>query len=97
MFTTSKLAALRKAHYALKHLPSMIFVAAADRLASQSRPIEHATVDEVAFAIVRSEQAFSEACDRVAALRKLYDLARKGGGIGTDRAVEAAANAGTER
>lgn len=97
MFTTSKVDTLRKAHYALKHLPSMIFVTAADRLASQSRAIEHATIDEVAFAIVRSEQTFSEAGDRLAALRKLYDLARKGGGIGADRAVEAAANAGTER
>lgn len=97
MFSTSKLDSLRKAHYALTNLPSVIFVAASDKLASSSNPIEHATIDEVALAIIRAERAFSAAGDHLVALRKLHDLAREAGGVGSARAVDAAAKAKAKR
>jgi hypothetical protein len=97
MFSTSKLDSLRKSHFALTNLPSVVFVAASDRLAKTSRPIEHASIDEVALAIVRAERAFSAAGDHLIALRKLHDLAREAGGIGSARAVDAAAKAKSRR
>jgi hypothetical protein len=94
MFSTSKLNALRKSHYALGELPATIFVLAADRLASSVRPIEKATLDEVAFAIIKAEQTYNDAGDRLIALRKLYNLAREAGGVGSACAVDAAVKAG---
>ncbi|QOF73631.1 hypothetical protein IG197_11525 [Aminobacter sp. SR38] len=93
MFSTNKLTALRKSHYPLQYLPGTIFVLAADRLASSVRPIDKATLDEVAFAIIKAEQAYNAAGDRVFALRKLYNLAREAGGVGAACAVDAAAKA----
>lgn len=97
MFATSKLNNLRKRHYGLDGLPSSICVLAADQLASSVRSIEVATVDEVAFAIVKAEQAYNAAGDRLFALRRLYNLAREAGGIGSGCAVDAAINARMER
>jgi hypothetical protein len=94
MFSTSKLNALRKSHYALGELPASICVLAVDRLASSVRPIEKATLDEVAFAIIKAEQAYNDAGDRLIALRKLYNLAREAGGVGSACAVDAAVKAG---
>ena len=97
MFATSKLNTLRKRHYGLDGLPSSICVLAADQLASSVRSIEVATLDEVAFAIVNAEQAYNAAGDRLFALRRLYNLAREAGGIGSGCAVDAAINARSER
>ncbi len=65
MFATSKLNTLRKRHYGLDGLPSSICVLAPDQLASSLRSIEVATLDEVAFAIVKAEQAYNAAGDRL--------------------------------
>jgi len=97
MFATSKLNTLRKRHYGLDGLPSSICVLAADQLGSSVRPIEVATLDEVAFAIVKAEQAYNAAGDRLFALRRLYNLAREAGGIGSGCAVDAASKARPER
>lgn len=97
MFATSKLNNLRKRHYGLDGLPSSICVLAADQLASSVRSIEVATVDEVAFAIVKAEQAYNAAGDRLFALRRLYNLAREAGEIGSGCAVDAASKARSER
>lgn len=93
MFAASKLTTLRKSHYGLDGLPSSICVPAPDGLASSVRPIDKASLDEVAFAILRAEQAYNAAGDRLFALRKLYNLAREAGGIGSDRAVDIAVKA----
>lgn len=93
MFATSKLNTLRKRHYGLDGLPASICVLAPDRLASSVRPTEKATLDEVAFAIIKVEQAYNAAGDRLFALRKLYNLAREAGGVGSGCAVEAAVKA----
>jgi len=97
MFATSKLNTLRKRHYGLDDLPSSICVLAPDQLASSVRPLEVATLDEVAFAIVKAEQAYNAAGDRLFALRRLYNLAREAGGIGSGCAVNAAIKARSER
>lgn len=97
MFCASKLSALRKSHYALRDLPASICALAPDRLASSVRPIETASLDEVAFAILKAEQAYNAAGDRLFALRRLYNLAREGGGIGSGCAVDAAARVKAER
>ncbi|WP_173935090.1 hypothetical protein [Chelativorans sp. Marseille-P2723] len=97
MFATSKLNTLRKRHYGLDGLPTSICVLAVDQLASSVRSIEVATLDEVAFAIVNAEQAYNAAGDRLFALRRLYNLAREAGGIGSGCAVDAAIEARPER
>lgn len=97
MFSTSKLNALRKSHYALRDLPASICVLGPDRLTSAVRPIEKATLDEVAFALVRAEQVYNDAGDRLIALRRLYELARKAGGVGAGCAVDAAATVKLDR
>lgn len=97
MFATSKLTALRKRHYGLDGLPASICVLASDRLASSVRPIDKATLDEVAFAIIKAEQAYNAAGDRLFALRKLYNLAREAGGVGSGCAVDAAAKVKSDR
>lgn len=93
MFAASKLPTLRKSHYGLDGLPSSICVLAPDGLASALRPIDKASLDEVAFAILTAEQAYNAAGDRLFALRKLYNLAREAGGVGSGCAVEAAVKA----
>lgn len=97
MFATSKLTALRKRHYGLDGLPASICVLASDRLASSVRPTDKATLDEVAFAIIKAEQAYNAAGDRLFALRKLYNLAREAGGVGSGCAVDAAAKVKSAR
>ena len=97
MFATSKLNNLRKRHYGLDGLPSSICVLAADQLASSVRSIEVATVEEVAFAIVKAEQAYNAAGDRLFALRRLYELAREAGEIGSGCVVDAASKDRSER
>ncbi len=97
MFTTSTLNSLRKRHYGLEGLPASICVQAPDKLASSVRSIEKATVDEVAFAIVKAEQAYNAAGDRLFALRRLYNLAREAGGVGSGCAINAALKAKSDR
>jgi hypothetical protein len=97
MFAASKLTTLRKSHYGLDALPASICVLAPDRLATAVRPIDKATLDEVAFAIIKAEQDYNAVGDRLFALRKLYHLAREAGGIGSGSAVDAAAKVKARR
>jgi len=90
MFRTSKINQLRSSDYMLTDLPGSIFVPGDDHLASKMQPIVAATLDEVAFAILDSEKAYNAAGDRLFALRRLYNLARQAGGIGSDCAAERA-------
>jgi hypothetical protein len=88
----SALDALRKAHYGLSALPETINVpAAGGRAEIPAKPITEATLDDVAFSMRALDAEFSEVCDKVSALRKLYTLARDAGAVGAERAVDAAA------
>jgi hypothetical protein len=49
-----------------------------------------ATVDDIAFAIVAAERESSAALGRASALKRLHNLAREAGAIGTDRAAATA-------
>ncbi len=82
------IATLRKRHYALETLPATI------RLTGADIPVEDATLDDIAFALLEVEAEFNAVADRQHALRKLYALARQAGGRGADRAADAIAAKG---
>ena len=47
-----------------------------------------ASVDDLAFSIQGLESELSDICGQLSALRKLHDLARKQGAVGTDKIGE---------
>lgn len=96
MFNSSRLQTLRKRHFALQSLPDQIDIPAiGTRSEIAAKPIEDATLDDLAFAVGTVEAEFNAVGDRLHALRKLYGLARQVGALGADRAVDAvASNAG---
>lgn len=87
---TTKLAALRKSSYSLSHLPDTVRIPPQeDRRDEAVKPIETATLDDIAFALL-GLQAMSMAIHReTEALRTLYELARKTGDVGADVAFDA--------
>jgi hypothetical protein len=81
----------RKAHYALEDLPDTIaFPKHPGREAEALVALSHATIDDIAFAIIAAEQESTAAYRRSSALQRLYKLAREAGGAGVDFAVETA-------
>ena len=78
---------LRKSHYALDELPETVSFPKHPR---EPLPVMEATVDDIAFAIVAAERESSAALGRASALKRLHNLAREAGAIGTDRAAAAA-------
>ena len=92
MPSSATLAKLRQRHYALQSLPEIITVPSlgARRPVAVVRPIDQATVDDLAFAMRGVEAEFDAIGDRLSALRKLYRLARQAGALGADRALDAA-------
>ena len=94
----SALKKLQKAHFGLGSLPESIRVPATPGTgAIDARPITEATLNDIAFALRGLEAEFNAIGDRMHALRKLSQIARDAGGVGADRAVEAAARAKAER
>jgi hypothetical protein len=78
---------LSTAHpYALGDLPSSIRIPAVETCRPDEvvRPLEEATIDDVAFAILGVEAEVRVVHRRLNALRELYDLARKRGAWGAD-------------
>jgi hypothetical protein len=55
-----------------------------------SKPIGQATIDDIAFAIQSLSTESTALFRRLDALRQLHDRARRAGGLGSERAVEAA-------
>lgn len=98
MFLTSKLSAVRKHHYGLATLPDTIRIpAVGDRPETPTKPIETATVDDIAFAVRGIEAEFNAVADLLHALRKLYTLARGAGALGADCAIDVVAGMKRER
>ena len=96
MTTSAAVTALRKRHIWLEALPDSITIPA---LEAQQRPatvkaIEDATLDDIAFAMLGAEAEFNAVGDRLHALRKLYNMARQAGALGSDRAVDAISEGG---
>ena len=92
MTSSATLAGLRQRHSALQSLPDTITVPSlgARRPVAVVRSIEQATLDDIAFAMRGVEAEFNAVGDRLAALRKLYGLARQAGALGADRTLDAA-------
>ena len=91
MLFPNPVARLRKAHYALEDLPDTItFPQHPARESEDPLPLVDATVDDIAFAIVAMEEESSAAYRRVAALKRLYQMARGAGAAGVDPAVKSA-------
>jgi len=85
---TDKIARLRGKHHSLEDLPDAID--APWRGAGETVPLDAATVDDVAFAIVAANARVSTAIGKLAKLESLHRIAREAGGIGADLAVDAA-------
>lgn len=84
------LARLRRAFRSFEDLPGVIPAAWRPGNATEPLPVETASVDDIAIAIVTANAELSAAIQRSAALEKLHRLAREAGAVGTDRAVDAA-------
>ena len=90
MFNSSRLKSDQKQHFALQSLPDTIHIpAAGQRSEVADKPIDDATLDDLAFALRGIEAEFNAVGDRLHALRKLYGLARQAGALGADRAIDA--------
>lgn len=99
MTASAALAAIRTRHFMLEALPETIVVPAQKPLRREQvvKPIEDATLDDLAFAVGGVEAEFNAVGDRLHALRKLYGLARQAGALGADRAVDAVSRDAGER
>jgi hypothetical protein len=90
MMFTLPLKKLRQSNW-LSALPDTIAVPAmGDRLA-RNLPVERATLDQIAFALLPLEQQRREIGQKIMALEEIITLARKQGALGADIAVTAAA------
>jgi hypothetical protein len=96
MSTSAAVTALRKRHIWLEALPDSIAIPALDarQRPATVKPVEDATLDDIAFAMLGAEAEFNAVGDRLHALRKLYGLARQAGALGADRAVDAISEGG---
>ena len=99
MTSTAALSELRKRHYALEALPDTIVIPVLGEVRREQvvKPIEDATLDDIAFALLGVECEFSVVGDRMHALRKLYGLARQAGARGSERALDVASRDAGDR
>jgi hypothetical protein len=85
---------LVKAHFALEDLPDEILIPA---VGPYRRPaaklVCDATLDDLAFALNLVEEEFNAVGDRLHAIRRLYTIGRRAGGLGNDLAVAVASAA----
>lgn len=83
------LESLRKKSMSLSDLPETIRVPGhAGNPTIDGLNIEAASIDDLAFAIQGLEDELSDICKQLNALRKLHDVARNRGAIGTDKIGE---------
>jgi hypothetical protein len=86
----SLIARLRRSVHSLEELPDTIRAPWREGGETEPLPIEAATIDDIAFAVVAANAEVSAAIARSSALERLHRLAREAGAVGTDRAVDAA-------
>jgi hypothetical protein len=86
----SRIARLRRAFHSLDELPDTISAPWREGNEIEPLPIEVATIDDIAFAVVAANADVSAAIRRSSALERLHRLAREAGAVGMDRAVDAA-------
>jgi len=77
--------------YGMSALPDAITTTTLDEFGhAVTKPLTDAAVDDIALAIVALNDEASALYLKVDALRRLHDRARRAGGLGSERAVEAA-------
>jgi len=86
---TSPLKKLRQSTW-LSALPDTIAVPAIGGRLARNMPLERATLDQIAFALLPLEQERREIGQRIMALEEIISLARKQGALGADIALTAA-------
>jgi hypothetical protein len=93
MTRSAALTEMRRRHFALEALPETIVIPVLGEIRREQvvKPIEDATLDDIAFAVLGIETEFSAVGDRLHALCKLYLLARKAGARGSECALDIAA------
>lgn len=89
MDTPSRLSQLRAQHFFLQNLPDAIHIPPLGARAEvPARPLEEASLDDVAFAIIALEGEQAALSELMLSLRKLYAFARKAGGLGCEKPVD---------
>ena len=75
----------------LSAIPDQVAVPTIGSRSARSIPIERATIDDIAFALIPLNQKRSDLAQAIIALEDIMAMARKQGAAGTDTAVSAAA------
>jgi len=92
MTAKTKLDRLRADNCFLADIPDSIRIPAlGDRQREVIKPIETASIDDIAFAQLALQAKSSALYAEMDALRRIYDMARKNGAVGADNALDAIA------
>ena len=87
---SKKLEKLLKDSYLVSNLPDSIHIPPiGENRTDVTKPIEHATLDDIAFAAQALEQKSDALTSTLYALRRLYKEARAKGALGKDNIVDA--------
>jgi len=74
--------------FLLDTLPETILVPLAGGASGESvKPLETATVDDLSFCLLKLDSDISALCSKHSALKRLHNLARQNGALGSDNAV----------
>jgi hypothetical protein len=91
----SKLEKLFKDSYLAKNLPETIRIPALGAIPEEMvKPIEEATLDDLAFAVQALDKESDALTSRIYALRRLYRDAREKGALGNENILDALARKG---
>ena len=91
----SKLEKLFKDTYLAKSLPETIRIPALGTIPEEMvKPIEEATLDDLAFAVQALDKESDALTSRIYALRRLYRDAREKGALGNENILDALARKG---
>ena len=83
------LPSLRKKSFVMEDLPETISVPSyGNKPEVPALNIEIATVDDIAFAIRELDQKSTAIYTQISSLRRLHDLARRRGAVGTDKVAD---------
>ncbi len=90
MTAKTKLDCLREDNCFLADIPDTIRIPALGHCQDEvSKPIETASIDDIAFAQLALQTRASALYGEIDALRRIYDMARKNGALGADNALDA--------
>ena len=90
MTAKTKLDRLREDNCFFSDLPKTIRIPPlGDRREEVTKPIETASIDELAFAQLALQAKASALYGEIDALRRIYDMARKNGALGANNAIDA--------